>query len=261
MHLALRRRRTGVHHLAVRATRRMPSPSLGRRMKARAGGHRAVGNEWERLASAGARGTPRLLPEVRCTWCGPLLYLVWTRDVPGVPFPLVLAVPGRRTAVLCKPFSRSRGTGLGGRGGCVLRADAIPALARGRRAGGPGPRRACRLPVLCARAGALPGERAVAQATARHTQGRRGNLPGTGSPATGRPVPCQSAQPACVRLPAAGGEGRRPGSGAEAGSGQQNWQCRERLELVTLRTVGHVSLCQGGSRKCRPGIRVRRPAR
>jgi len=130
MHLALRRRRTGIHHLAVRATRRMPSPSPGRRLKARAGGHRAVGNEWERLASAGPRGIPRLLPEVRCTWCGPLLYLVWTRDVPGVPFPLVLAVPGRRTAVLCKLFSRSRGTGLGGRG--RLR------LARGRDSG-PGP--------------------------------------------------------------------------------------------------------------------------
>ena len=150
MHLALRRRRTGIHHLAVRATRRMPSPSPGRRLKARAGGHRAVGNEWERLASAGPRGIPRLLPEVRCTWCGPLLYLVWTRDVPGVPFPLVLAVPGRRTAVVCKPFSPSCAARVWeAGGGCVLRADAVPALVRGRRAGGPGPQRACRLPVLC----------------------------------------------------------------------------------------------------------------
>src|SRR5580693_2141107 len=150
MHLALRRRRTGIHHLAVRATRRMPSPSPGCLLKARAGGHRAVGNEWERLASAGPRGTPRLLPEVRCTWCGPLLYLVWTGDVPGVPFPPVQAVPGRRTAVVCKPFSPSCAARVWeAGGGCVLRADAVPALVRGRRAGGPGPRRACRLPVLC----------------------------------------------------------------------------------------------------------------
>src|SRR5580693_8946473 len=117
MHLALRRRRTGIHHLAVRATRRMPSPSPGCLLKARAGGHRAVGNEWERLASAGPRGTPRLLPEVRCTWCGPLLYLVWTRDVPG---DAVSAGPGRARLThgggLQTVFTFMRSTGLGGRG-------------------------------------------------------------------------------------------------------------------------------------------------
>jgi hypothetical protein len=77
MHLALRRRRTGIHHLAVRATRRMPSPSPGCLRKARAGGHRAVGNEWERLASAGAaRNSPPVT--------GGSKYLVWTFAVPGV---------------------------------------------------------------------------------------------------------------------------------------------------------------------------------
>jgi hypothetical protein len=88
---------------------------------------------------------------------GGSMYLVWTFAVPGVdprrtraPFPPVLAVPGRRTAVVCKPFSPSCAARVWeAGGGCVLRADAVPALVRGRRAGGPGPRRACRLPVLC----------------------------------------------------------------------------------------------------------------
>jgi hypothetical protein len=149
MHLALRRRRTGIHQLAVRATRRMPRPSPGCLPKARAGGHRAVGNEWERLASAGARNSPPVT--------GGSMYLVWTPAAPGVDprrtrgchFRRSWPCPADARRWSANRFTFMRSTGLGGRGGCVLRADAVPALVRGRRAGGSGPRRACRLPVLC----------------------------------------------------------------------------------------------------------------
>jgi hypothetical protein len=182
----------------------MPRPSPGCLLKARAGGHRAVGNEWERLASAGARNSPPVT--------GGSMYLVWTSAVPGVdprrtrgchfrrswPCP----ADARRWSANRLHLHAQHGSGRPGR----LR------LARGRGSGfGPGtPRRRTwsaesmsAAGAVCTREGALPGERAVARAAARQAPGRRGNLPRTGSPATGRPVPGQSAQPACV---AAGGK-------------------------------------------------------
>ena len=90
-------------------------------LNARAGGHRAAGDEGERLARPGQAELPssteigfqgpfhflpwnqvpegqgsRLLREVRCTWRGPLLYLVWTRDVPGAPPVLACPADARR---------------------------------------------------------------------------------------------------------------------------------------------------------------------
>ena len=79
------------------------------------------------------------------------------------------------------------------------------------RPGARGPRRAGRLPARCARAGVLPGGRAVARA-ARQAPRRRGNLPGRpGRPRAGRsrPVPCSPGPPG---PPAAGAEGRPPGA-------------------------------------------------
>jgi hypothetical protein len=138
---------------------------------------------------------------------GGSLYLVWTFAVPGVDPRCTLGVisagPGRARPThgggLQTVFTFTRGTGQGGRG--RLR------LARGRGSGPGTPRwrpwsaeSMSAAGAVCAREGALPGERAVALATARQAKGRHGNLPGTGSPATGRPVPGQSVQPACVGL-------------------------------------------------------------
>jgi hypothetical protein len=133
-------------------------------------------NQWTACICPGIRcqrgSRTRLLQEVRCTWRGPLLYLVDLRWAPG-GLPRVLAAPGRRAGLGAgaSAFVRERGSGS----------------YQGPH-GGPGPRRARRLPVPRARTGELPGEHAVARATARQAPGRRGNLPRTGSPATGRPV-------------------------------------------------------------------------
>ena len=76
------------------------------------------------------------------------MYLSWTCDVPGPAFPLVLAAPGRRTAVVCRPFSPSRGAGLGVP--CAVRGTPVPALAGRHRAGGlvRGGHAGCRCRVL-----------------------------------------------------------------------------------------------------------------
>jgi hypothetical protein len=123
--------------------------------------------------------------DLRCTWSA---------------FPPVLAAPGSRAGAGalepgCVTVSPSRGARGWGRKRLRLARRRGSVLAGGHRTGSAGPRRAGRLPVPCARAGALPGERAVGRATARQAPGRRGNIPGTGSPATGRPVPGQPAHP------------------------------------------------------------------
>jgi hypothetical protein len=220
MHLALRRRRTGIHHLAVRATRRMPSPSPGCLLKARAGGHRAVGNEWERLASAGAaRNSPPVT--------GGSKYLVWTFAVPGVDprrtRGAISAGPGRARPTHAgglQPFSPSSAARVWeAGGGCVLRADAVPALARGRRAGGPGPRRACRL-----RCCVIARERCPASAPwrgrrlDRHREDVATYRERVRRPRAGRFPASPLSRPAS--LP----EGRSAGSRAGAGNGQQDWQ-------------------------------------
>ena len=74
------------------------------------------------------------------------------------------------------------------------------------------------LPVPCARAGALPGKRAVVRVTARQAPGRRGNLPGDGLAGYRPPVPGQPLARSWAGLPAAGADGLRQGSG----DGQQN---------------------------------------
>lgn len=94
-------------------------------LNARPGRRRAVGDEGAARPVGPGRSSPHLqksrfgtifglsvrnlVPErqvrtvvmgVPCTWRVPFVYLSYTYDVPGVPFPLVLAVPGRRTAVV-----------------------------------------------------------------------------------------------------------------------------------------------------------------
>jgi hypothetical protein len=78
--------------------------------------------------------TPNQVPEgqgnaavtgVRSTWRGsffvPFLYLACISGVPGVAFPAVLAVPGRRRAVVCgNRFTFTQGAGLEAEGVCVL---------------------------------------------------------------------------------------------------------------------------------------------
>jgi hypothetical protein len=157
-----------------------------------------------------------------CTWCGPVTY-------PGCHFRRSWPCPDDARRWSANRFHLHARHGLGGRGGCVLRADAFPALVRGRRAGGPGPRRACRLPVLCV----LARERCP---RARHGAG--GGSTGTGKtwqpagngfagqgPAGSRPVRSAGLR-RCRR------EGHRPGPGLG----------RERSAELADRLAGYANL-------------------
>jgi hypothetical protein len=153
------------------------------------------------------------------------MYLAWTRDVPGVPFPPVLAVPGRRTAVVCKPFSPSCAARVWeAGGGCVLRADAVPALVRdaAQAALVRGEHVGCRC-YVCSRGSAARRARRGAGGGSTGT-GKTWQPTGNGfashGPAGSRPV-----RSAGLRRPASLPEGRPPaGFRGWAGNGQQNWQ-------------------------------------
>ena len=161
-------------------------------------------NQWTACICPGIRcqrgSRTRLLQEVRCTWRGPLLYLVDLRWTPG-GLPRVLAAPGRRAGLgaWASAFVRERGSG----------SYQGPY-------GGPGPRRARRLPVPRARTGELPGEHAVARATARQAPGRRG----------------------------------KPTEDGFVGHGLAG--CRDWIYLTILRLVGHMAVCDDPV--ARPGL-------
>jgi hypothetical protein len=87
--------------------------------------------------------------------------------------------------------------------------------------GGPGPRRAGGLPARCARAGALPGGRAVARGGGSTGTAKASQPTGTGSPVTGRPAPARlvcGGTACCWRGgPLAGCPGRGQGTVSENG--------------------------------------------
>lgn len=190
----------------------MPSPSPGCLLKARAATVPPAtnGNGSPRPGRAELPACYRRFDvpgvDLCCTWCGPATY-------PGCHFRRSWPCPAAE-----RRWSFMRGTGLGGRGGCVLRADAVPALARGT------PRMRHWSAESMSAAGAVCSRGSTARRARRGPgdgstgTGKTCNLPGTGSPATAGWFPASPLSRPASACPADGGEGRRPGSVAGPGT-------------------------------------------